>query len=146
MQITNKFTIGVHIICAVEYFKKDREVTSSLLSISTGANPVTVRTVISELREAGLLDISQGKTGIGLKKDIKDISMLDVFNAVDGLDKDGLFHFHDNPNISCPVGKNIHKAMDDKLMKIQNSMYMQMNDIKIGDVYGDIIKEINTEA
>lgn len=146
MQITNKFTIGVHIICAVEYFKKDREVTSSLLSLSTGANPVTVRTVISELRESGLLDISQGKTGIGLKKDIKDISMLDVFNAVDGLDKDGLFHFHDNPNINCPVGKNIHKAMDDKLMKIQNSMYMQMNDIKIGDVYGGIIKEINTEA
>ncbi len=146
MQITNKFTIGVHIICAVEYFKKDREVTSSLLSLSTGANPVTVRTVISELREAGLLDISQGKTGIGLKKDIKDISMLDVFNAVDGLDKDGLFHFHDNPNINCPVGNNIHKAMDDKLMKIQNSMYMQMNDIKIGDVYDDIIKEINMEA
>ena len=146
MQITNKFTIGVHIICAVEYFRKDREVTSSLLSLSTGANPVTVRTVISELREAGLLDISQGKTGIGLKKDIKDISMLDVFNAVDGLDKDGLFHFHDNPNIDCPVGKNIHKAMDDKLMKIQDSMNSQMEKIKIGDVYDDIINEINTEA
>ena len=146
MQITNKFTIGVHIICAVEYFKKDREVTSSLLSLSTGANPVTVRTVISELREAGLLDISQGKTGIGLKKDMKDISMLDVFNAVDGLDKDGLFHFHDNPNINCPVGRNIHKAMDDKLMKIQDSMNSQMAKIKIGDVYNDIISELNTEA
>ena len=146
MQITNKFTIGVHIICAVEYFKKDREVTSSLLSLSTGANPVTVRTVISELREAGLLDISQGKTGIGLKKDMKDISMLDVFNAVDGLDKDGLFHFHDNPNINCPVGRNIHKAMDDKLMKIQDSMNSQMAKIKIGDVYNDIISELNTGA
>lgn len=146
MQITNKFTIGVHIICAVEYFRKDREVTSSLLSLSTGANPVTVRTVISELREAGLLDISQGKTGIGLKKDIKDISMRDVFNAVDGLDKDGLFHFHENPNIDCPVGKNIHKAMDDKLMKIQDSMNSQMDNIKIGDVYNDIIREIKKEA
>ena len=146
MQITNKFTIGVHIICAVEYFKKDREVTSSLLSLSTGANPVTVRTVISELREAGLLDISQGKTGIGLKKDIKDISMLDVFNAVDGLDKDGLLHFHDNPNIDCPVCKNIHKAMDDKLMKIQDSMTSKMENIKIGDVSDDIINELNTEA
>lgn len=146
MQITNKFTIGVHIICAVEYFKKDREVTSSLLSLSTGANPVTVRTVISELREAGLLDVSQGKTGIGLKKDIKDISMLDVFNAVDGHNKDGLFHFHDNPNINCPVGKNIHKALDNKLLQIQDSMNSQMNKIKIGDVYNDIISELNTEA
>ncbi len=146
MQITNKFTIGVHIICAVEYFKKDREVTSSLLSLSTGANPVTVRTVISELRGAGLLDISQGKTGIGLKKDINNISLLDVFNAVDGLDRDGLFHFHDNPSINCPVGRNIHKALDDKLMKIQDSMNSQMAKIKIGDVYNDIISEINKEV
>ena len=146
MQITNKFTIGVHIICAVEYFKKDREVTSSLLALSTGANSVTVRTVISELREAGLLDISQGKTGIGLKKDISSITMLDVFNAVDGLDRDGLFHFHDNPNINCPVGMNIHRAMDDKLIKIQDSMNSQMKEIKIGDVYHDIIKEINAKV
>ena len=72
--------------------------------------------------------------------------MLDVFNAVDGLDKDGLFHFHDNPNINCPVGRNIHKAMDDKLMKIQDSMNNQMAKIKIGDVYNDIISELNTEA
>lgn len=38
------------------------------------------------------------------------------------------------------------KALDGKLMKIQDSMCMQMNDIKIGDAYGDINKEINMEA
>lgn len=72
--------------------------------------------------------------------------MLDVFNAVDGLDKDGLFHFRDNPNIDCPVGKNIHKATDDKLMKIQDSMNREMDNIKIGDVYDDIIKELDGES
>ncbi len=145
MQITNQFTIGIHIICAIEYFKKETIVTSSLLASSTGANPVTVRTVISELREAGILDISQGKTGIGLKKNIDDISLLDVFNAVDSLDEDGLFHFHNSPNPNCPIGKNIHKAMDDKLAKIQDSMKRQMEEIKIGNVYNDILKELKLE-
>lgn len=145
MQITNKFTIGVHVICAIEYFKKNMEVTSSLLSLSTGANPVTVRTVISELREAGLIDISQGKTGIGLKKNIKEITMLDVFKGVKCLEDDGLFHFHDNPNMDCPVGKNIHKALDDKLIKIEESLYKGLEGIKLGDVYDDIIKELKGE-
>ena len=116
-----------------------------MLASSTGANPVTVRTVISELREAGILDISQGKTGIGLKKNIDDISLLDVFNAVDSLDEDGLFHFHNSPNPNCPIGKNIHKAMDDKLAKIQDSMKRQMEEIKIGNVYNDILKELKLE-
>ncbi len=145
MQITNKFTIGVHVICAIEYFRRDMEVTSSLLSLSTGANHVTVRTVISDLREAGLIDISQGKTGIKLKKSINDITMLDVFKGVKALDDGTLFHFHDNPNIECPVGRNIHKAMDDKLIKIEQSFEDGMANIKIGDVYDDIIKELKNE-
>lgn len=145
MQITNKFTIGVHVICAIEYFRRDMEVTSSLLSLSTGANHVTVRTVISDLRDAGLIDISQGKTGIKLKRSINDITMLDVFKGVKALDDGTLFHFHDNPNIECPVGRNIHKAMDDKLIKIEQSFEDGMANIKIGDVYDDIIKELKNE-
>lgn len=146
MQITNKFTIAVHIICATEYFKKSTTVTSSLLSLSTGANPVVVRTVMSSLKDAGILDISQGKTGIGLKRPINEINLYDVYKAIDSENKDGLFNFHDNPNMQCPVGKNIHYALDGKLIKIQESMYKQMQDIKISEVYDDIITKINKEV
>lgn len=143
MQITNKFTLAVHIICATEYFKNKLNVTSSLLSSSTGANPVVVRTIMSSLKEAGILDISQGKTGIGLKRPITEINLFDVYKAVDSLNKDNLFHFHDDINMNCPVGKNIHYALDGKLIKIQESMYKQMQDIKISDVYVDLINSIN---
>lgn len=139
MQITNKFTIGIHIVCATEYFMKNNVVTSSLLSLSTGANPVVVRTVISSLRAAGILDISQGKTGIKLKKPIENITLLDIYKAVNSENEDSFFNFHDNPNMNCPVGKNIHRGLDDKLVKIQKSMYDQMKDIKVIDVYSDII-------
>lgn len=142
MQITNKFTIAIHIICATEYFKKETTVTSSLLALSTGANPVVVRTVMSSLKDANILDISQGKTGIGLKRPINEINLLDVYEAVDAEKDNGLFHFHDKPNMNCPVGKNIHYALDGKLMKIQESMYKQMQEIKISDIYDDIISAI----
>lgn len=142
MQITNKFTIAVQIICATEYFKKEMTVTSSLLAFSTGANPVVVRTVMSSLKDANILDISQGKTGIGLKRPINEINLLDVYKAVDAEKDNGLFHFHDKPNMDCPVGKNIHYALDGKLMKIQESMYKQMQEIKISDIYDDIVSAI----
>ena len=146
MQITSKFTIAVHIITVIEFFSERETVTSNFLAGSVGANPVIVRNVMGKLKEAGIIGISQGKSGITLAKSLDKITFYDVYKAVDCVDDKGLFHFHENPNIKCPVGKNIHKAMDDKLMKIQDSMNRQMAKIKIGDVYNDIISELNTEA
>mgnify|MGYP000282759369 CR=1 FL=1 len=64
MQITSKFTIAVHIITAIDYFKDSEKVTSSFLAGSVGANPVIVRNVMGKLKESGIIEISQGKRGI----------------------------------------------------------------------------------
>ena len=55
MQIGSKFTIGVHIITALDYFKELDRVNSEFLAGSIGVNPVIIRTVISHLREAGIV-------------------------------------------------------------------------------------------
>ena len=142
MQITSKFTIGVHIIAALEYFKNDYSITSSFLAGSVGVNPVLIRTIMTELKDAGLIKISQGKTGIALAKPVDEISFYDVYKAVDCIEENGLFHFHENPNANCPVGRNIHKAMDKRLSNIQASMENEMKNISVGDVYSDIKTEM----
>lgn len=145
MQITSKFTIGVHIIAALEYFKNEYNVTSAFLAGSVGVNPVLIRTIMAELKNAGLIEISQGKTGITLAKPIDKISFYDVYRALNCVEENGLFHFHENPNLNCPVGKNIHKAMDKRLTDIQSSMENQMKSILVGDVFADIKKEMNVK-
>jgi len=145
MQITSKFTIGVHIIAALEYFKNEYNVTSAFLAGSVGVNPVLIRTIMADLKNAGLIEISQGKTGITLAKPIDEISLYDIYKAVDCVEENGLFHFHENPNLNCPVGKNIHKAMDKRLTDIQSSMENQMKSILVGDVFADIKKEMNVK-
>ncbi len=142
MQITSKFTIGVHIIAALEYFKNDYSMTSSFLAGSVGVNPVLIRTIMTELKDAGLIKISQGKTGIALAKPVDEISFYDIYKAVDCIEEKGLFHFHENPNANCPVGRNIHKAMDKRLSNIQASMENEMKNISVGDVYSDIKTEM----
>ena len=66
MQITSKFTIAVHIITCIEFFKNDYKITSSFLAGSIGANPVIVRNIMGDLKNAGIISISQGKSGIEL--------------------------------------------------------------------------------
>ncbi len=145
MQITSRFTIAVHIIACIEYFK-DIDITSNFLSGSIGANSVIVRTVISYLKKANIIEISQGKSGIKLKKSVNKITFYDIYKALDCINDDmGLFHFHTNPNIKCPIGKNIHKAMAGKLLKIQTSMETEMKKITVSNVIKDIIKEIKNQ-
>ena len=67
MQIGSKFTIGVHIITAIDYFKDMGRVNSEFLAGSIGVNPVIVRTVISQLREAGLVKTQRGSSAQSLQ-------------------------------------------------------------------------------
>lgn len=146
MQITSKFTIAVHIITAIDYFKDNEKVTSSFLAGSVGANPVIVRNVMGDLKEAGIIDISQGKSGIALAKKLDEITLYDVYIAVGCINDGGLFHFHENPNANCPVGRNIHKAMDDRLFSVQNAMEDKLKNITLAEVVKATRQEIETET
>ncbi len=77
---------------------------------------------MGDLKEAGIIQITQGKSGITLAKKVDEITFYDIYHAVDCVKDEGMFHFHENPNPECPVGRNIHKAMDAKLDQVQKRM------------------------
>lgn len=142
MQISSRFTIGVHILAVIDYMSSTEKVTSSVLAGSIGVNPVIVRNVMGKLKEAGIISISQGRSGITLAKDLEEVTFYDMYKAVDCVDEEGIFHFHENPNPECPIGRNIHRAMDGKLEQIQRCMEEEMKRITVADVTRDIRKEL----
>ena len=145
MQITSKFTIALHIITAIDYFKDTEKVTSSFLAGSVGANPVIVRGVMGDLKEAGMIDVSRGKSGIILARPLEEISLYDVYKAVDCVSGEGLFHFHENPNANCPVGRNIHKSVDGRLLSVQKAMENELKEIVLSEIVEDTRREIQRE-
>ena len=65
---------------------------------------------------------------------------------MDSVDEEGLFHFHEQPNTECPVGRNIHKALDGRLSEVQEAMESKMRHITIADVVQDTRNEIMKES
>ncbi len=145
MQITSRFTIAVHVIAAIDYFMDRETVTSSFLAGSTGANPVIVRNVMGALKAAGIIRVSRGKSGIALARPLDQITFYDIYRAVDCVDDEGLFRFHESPNIQCPVGRNIHRALDGKLQQVQRAMEEEMRSIPLSAVADTVKKEIRSE-
>jgi len=45
-----------------------------------------------------------------------------------------LFRFHEAPNPECPVGRNIHTLLDNKLKSIQDAMETEMKKYTLLDI------------
>ena len=147
MQIGSKFTIGVHIITAIDYFKEMDRVNSEFLAGSIGVNPVIVRTIISQLREAGIVRTQRGSSGAVLTKRLDEITLYDVYKAVGSVDNaEGLFHFHENPNPDCPVGRNIHKVLDGRLLDAQRAMEVKLKATTLADIMEDTKRAVENES
>ena len=145
MQITSKFTVAVHILTCIDIFGGQMRVTSDFLSGSTGVNAVIVRGVLGQLRNAGIVETRQGSGGAHLAKALDEITLYDIYKAVDCVDDEGLFHFHENPNADCPVGRNIHKAMDDRLQTAQAALENELKSTTLAQVVADTRKIIDEE-
>ncbi len=140
MQISSRFTIAIHIFACMETFGKDCKITSDFLASSINVNPVIIRKILSQLRNAGLIEVARGTGGTTAARPIDQITFYDVYLAVDLLGEGELFHFHENPNPDCPVGRNIHAVLDDKLEHIQEAMENEMKKYTIADVAREIEK------
>lgn len=141
MQISSRFTMAIHMFACMDVFH-DEKVTSELMASSIGTNPVIIRKLLQQLKRAGLLKVEQGVRGVRPARDLKDISFLDLYRAVECTPQDELFHFHENPNSLCPVGSHVHAVLDEKLEHIQNTMEKEMSEISLASVMDDFHRKI----
>ncbi len=136
MQFSSRLPIAVHILLAIVEFEGKEKTTSTFLAGSVNVNPVIIRNALGQLKAAGLVTVKAGEGGASLAKEPKYITLLDVFDAVEK--EEALFHFHENPNPECPVGKNVHTVLDNKLFAIQEVMREKMKSITLQDLIDDM--------
>ena len=144
MQISSRFTVALHIFTCIEYFKDKCKVTSDFLAASINTNPVIIRRILGQLSKAGLIRVLRGTGGIEITRPLRDITFLDVYKAVEPIEDGTLFHFHENPNPACHVGRNIHALLDGKLQSIQEAMEDRMKEYTLEDIrngIGEILGE-----
>ena len=135
-------TIAVHILLAIAEFADKEKTTSTFLAQSVNVHPVIIRNTLGKLKAAGIVHVRAGEGGATLANDPQKITLLDIFEAVEK-DED-LFHFHEHPNPQCPVGKNMHAILDQRLISIQNAMRKEMRAITLQDLINDMKRCIQT--
>ena len=142
MKISSRFTIAVHtLLCILEF--KDDKITSNFISGSVNVNPVIIRNILLQLQKGDIITVKRGTGGISLNRKPENITLLDVFNAVESLDNNKLFSFHENPNKKCPVGSKINDILQPKLDNVQNAMEKELQKTSLKDIYKIFCNNVN---
>ena len=144
MQISSRFTMAIHMFACIDTFS-DQRMTSDFMAASIGTNPVIIRKLLQQLKAAGLVEVSRGTGGVTITKPLEEITFLDIYRAVECAPDEELFHFHENPNKNCLVGKNIHHVLDDRLLQVQRAMEEKLAQMNLSDVKRDVAMCIEKE-
>lgn len=142
MQISSRFTIAIHMFACIDIFEGKEKITSDFMAGSINVNPVIIRKLLQKLKAADLVKVQRGSGGTSINKELDKITLLDIYKAVECVDNGELFHFHENSNQNCPVGKNIHLILDDKLKRVQTAMENELNSITLEEIIKDAKKYI----
>ena len=143
MQFSTRLSIATHMLLAIHQFEGMYKTTSTFLAGSVNVNPVIIRNILGQLRTAGIVTVEAGVGGAHLAKPPEEISLLDVFQAVE--EQQELFHFHENPNAQCPVGGNIHAVLDDRLQSVATAMKQQLASMSLQAIIDDLNRQLSPQ-
>ena len=144
MHISNKCSIAVHCLIFIYEYGEDKKVTSELLSLSTGCNPVTIRNIVSALKKDGIIDVKFGTGGAKLAVPIQDISLYRICAAVDPKAIDKMIGVHSIPSPFCPIGRNIGSVLDRTYDTIKEDVISSMKSITMVRIVNDYHATLNS--
>jgi DNA-binding IscR family transcriptional regulator len=140
MSISSRFAVGIHILSLLE-INKNGVNSSEFIASSVNTNPVVIRKIMGMLKNAGLVKVRPGIAGAELSKNLTDISLLDVYMAVNVVQDKELFGMHEKPNPSCPVGRNIQSTIEPLFSVAQLALEKALEHVTIDDVVKDLIEK-----
>lgn len=138
MQIGTKFSVSIHILLSVEVFKNNHKITSDFIASSVNTNPVVIRKLMILLREAGLIHIAAGTGGIDLTRTPSEITLLDIYKAVEPEKNWNLFKIHNDTAPGCAIGGNIDNLLNPPFRKVQTAFENELDDISLQNLLSSL--------
>lgn len=137
MHISNKCSIAVHCLIFINEYGKNTKVTSELLSLSTGCNPVTIRNIISAMKKDGIIDVKFGTGGATLAVPLEEISLYRICSSVDPKAIDKMISVHSSPSPFCPVGRNIGNVLEHTYDLLKTDVISSMKSLTMDKIVAD---------
>ncbi|PWG00460.1 Rrf2 family transcriptional regulator [Levilactobacillus bambusae] len=141
MKYSYKLSDAIHILTYL-IVAPNEDLSSKAIAASIETNPSTVRSLMADLKRAGLIRSQQGVSAPTLGASPDQITLLDVYQAIN-MDHD-LLHVDPKTNPQCIVGGNIQATLDAAYEEVQAAAFQRMQTITIQDIVDGVLKRHDT--
>ncbi|KIF78097.1 Rrf2 family transcriptional regulator [Streptomyces sp. 150FB] len=135
MSANSRLTIAAHALAWIGLYQRQGHdvATSEQIADSANTNPVVIRRLLGQLRDAGLVESRRGAgAGWRLKRELEDMTLLDVYEAVE---PSPLFSMHHAPpNQGCVVGAGIQPALRGVYDSIEKALRAELAQTTLAEV------------
>lgn len=132
-----RFTVAIHVLCLLAA-QHPKPLTSEFIAGSVNTNPVVIRRLLALLRRAGLVKSQPGVSGgWELVAKPEKITLGGLYQIVR---PGSVFALHRRqPNVLCPVGRNIQRGLVLHYQKAQAAMEAELDRTTLADVLHDVL-------
>lgn len=140
----SQLAVGTHILTMLAQTPEDL-LTSERIAGSVNTNPVFIRRILGLLNRAGLVTSQPGSGGgWQLRRAPEEITLLDVYRAVD--ESHLLALHHRAPNPACLVGRNIQHSLEGIFSEAEEALEQVLAGRTIAQVLQSVRRDIGLRA
>lgn len=119
-----KFSSAIHMLILIS--EAETPVSSEKIAESVGTNPSYIRKIAGLLKKAGMIESSQGRSGFSLTLNADELTLYQIFCAVEETNEIHLFDIHRNPNDKCVVGRYIQPTLTDMFGELEDKAVSEL--------------------
>ncbi len=140
----NKFSSAIHTLILIA--ESDKPLTSEDIARSVGTNASYIRKIIGLLKKKDIIESHRGISGFLLKPRFEDLTLLQIYQAVNETERPSLFYLHQNPNDECIVGRHIKPVLTGMFAEIEDAFSCALANKTLADCTAMIRKRLELES
>lgn len=140
----NKFSSAIHTLILIA--KSDKPLTSEDIARSVGTNASYIRKIIALLKKKDIIESHRGVSGFALKSKSEDLTLLQIYQAVNKTERPCLFDLHQNPSDECVVGRHIKPILSGMFAEMEDAFAHALAEKTLADCIGGIRKRLGKEV
>lgn len=138
-----KFSSAIHTLILIS--ESTKPLTSEEIAASVGTNASYIRKIIGLLKKKDIIESRRGVSGFTLKPEAEELTLLQIYQAVNDAETPRIFDLHQNPSDECIVGRHIKPVLTDMFAQIENTFSRALAEKTLADCIGLMQKRLSVQ-